>query len=256
MNDNELYKHFRENFGKSFDDFINGAYDNNEPEDSNRWTGYVIDNLDPTFRGRVKILIIGKYDNIPEASLPWAIPDISYLGSKAGNFIVPETGTVVRGYFDHGDIQKPVFDSVAYSEDVIQNAQVGVRNPAEYPDKMILMQTDMGESMTLNRRTGETKFIHRSGTTISISPLGAVTITAGGTSKPADITLESELAVNINAKSTGQINIHSEAGNIMVDSESGEVQLGKNLAKQFVNNLPNCIVTGAPHAVGNTNVKC
>jgi hypothetical protein len=256
MNDNELYKHFRENFGKSFDDFINGAYDNNEPEDSNRWTGYVIDNLDPTFRGRVKILIIGKYDNIPEASLPWAIPDISYLGSKAGNFIVPETGTVVRGYFDHGDIQKPVFDSVAYSEDVIQNAQVGVRNPAEYPDKMILMQTDMGESMTLNRRTGETKFIHRSGTTISISPLGAVTITAGGTSKPADITLESELAVNINAKSTGQINIHSETGNIMVDSDSGEVQLGKNLAKQFVNNLPNCIVTGAPHAVGNTNVKC
>lgn len=256
MNDNELYKHFRENFGKSFDDFINGAYDNNEPEDSNRWTGYVIDNLDPTFRGRVKILIIGKYDNIPEASLPWAIPDISYLGSKAGNFIVPETGTVVRGYFDHGDIQKPVFDSVAYSEDVIQNAQVGVRNPAEYPDKMILIQTDMGESMTLNRRTGETKFIHRSGTTISISPLGAVTITAGGTSKPADITLESELAVNINAKSTGQINIHSETGNIMVDSDSGEVQLGKNLAKQFVNNLPNCIVTGAPHAVGNTNVKC
>lgn len=256
MNDNELYKHFRENFGKSFDDFINGAYDNNEPEDSNRWTGYVIDNLDPTFRGRVKILIIGKYDNIPEASLPWAIPDISYLGSKAGNFIVPETGTVVRGYFDHGDIQKPVFDSVAYSEDVIQNAQVGIRNPAEYPDKMILMQTDMGESMTLNRRTGETKFIHRSGTTISISPLGAVTITAGGTSKPAEITLESELAVNINANSTGQINIHSEAGNIMVDSESGEVQLGKNLAKQFVNNLPNCIVTGAPHAVGNTNVKC
>jgi hypothetical protein len=256
MNDNELYKHFRENFGKSFDDFINGAYDNNEPEDSNRWTGYVIDNLDPTFRGRVKILIIGKYDNIPEASLPWAIPDISYLGSKAGNFIVPETGTVVRGYFDHGDIQKPVFDSVAYSEDVIQNAQVGVRNPAEYPDKMILMQTDMGESMTLNRRTGETIFIHRSGTTISISPLGAVTITAGGTSKPADITLESELAVNINAKSTGQINIHSETGNIMVDSDSGEVQLGKNLAKQFVNNLPNCIVTGAPHAVGNTNVKC
>ena len=256
MNDNELYKHFRENFGKSFDDFINGAYDNNEPEDSNRLTGYVIDNLDPTFRGRVKILIIGKYDNIPEASLPWAIPDISYLGSKAGNFIVPETGTVVRGYFDHGDIQKPVFDSVAYSEDVIQNAQVGVRNPAEYPDKMILMQTDMGESMTLNRRTGETKFIHRSGTTISISPLGAVTITAGGTSKPADITLESELAVNINAKSTGQINIHSETGNIMVDSDSGEVQLGKNLAKQFVNNLPNCIVTGAPHAVGNTNVKC
>ena len=118
------------------------------------------------------------------------------------------------------------------------------------------MQTDMGEYMTLNRMTGETKFVHRSGTTISINPLGAVTITAGGTTKPADITLESELAVNINAKSTGQINIHSDTGNIMVDSDTGEVQLGKNLAKQFVNNLPTCIVTGAPHAVGNVNVKC
>lgn len=253
-NDSELYKHLRENFGQSFDDFLNGSYE--IPEDHNRWTGYVIDNKDPLFRGRVKVLIIGKYDDIPEASLPWAIPDISYLGSKAGNFIVPETGTVLRGYFDHGDIQKPVFDSVAFSCDITEKAKSPVINPAEYPNKMILMQTDMGEYMTLNRTTGETKFVHRSGTTISISPLGAVTITAGGASQPASVTIESELAVNINAQSTGQINIHSETGNIMVDSEAGEVQLGKNLAKQFVNNLPNCIVTGAPHAVGNVNVKC
>ena len=130
MNDSELYKHFRENFGRSFEDFLNGNYD--QPEDNNRWTGYVIDNMDPLFRGRVKVLIIGKYDDIPEASLPWAIPDISYLGSKAGNFIVPETGTVLRGYFDHGDIQKPIFDSVAYSTDVTEKAKTPVINPAEY----------------------------------------------------------------------------------------------------------------------------
>jgi hypothetical protein len=255
-NDSELYKRFRENFGKSFDDFLNGAYNEELQEDNNRWTGYVIDNYDPTFRGRVKVLVIGKYDDIPEASLPWAVPDISYLGSKAGNFIVPETGTVVRGYFDHGDIQKPIFDSVAYSEDNILNSQAAVRNPAEYPDKMILMQTDMGECLTVNRRTGETKFVHRSGTTISISPVGDIKVTAGGASQLAQVSIESELAVNVNAKSMGQINIHAENGNIMVDSDKGQVQLGKNLAKQFVNNLPNCIVTGAPHAVGNTNVTC
>lgn len=255
MNNTEIYKHFREEFGKSFDAFLNGNYDQPE-EDNNRWTGYVIDNRDPLFRGRVKILIIGKYDEIPEASLPWAIPDIAYLGSRAGNFIVPETGTVLRGYFDHGDIQKPIFDSVAYSTDVIEKAKSNIINPAEYPNKMILMQTDMGECMTLNRSTGETKFVHRSGTTISISPTGAVKITAGGAAQPAEVELESKLAVNIKATSTGQINIHSETGNIMVDSDTGEVQLGKNVAKQLINNLPNCIVTGAPHAVGNVNVKC
>lgn len=129
---------------------------------------------------------------------------------------------------------------------------------AKYADKenKVLAYDSAKALDLLNRTTGETKFVHRSGTTISISPLGAVTITAGGASQPASVTIESELAVNINAQSTGQINIHSETGNIMVDSEAGEVQLGKNLAKQFVNNLPNCIVTGAPHAVGNVNVKC
>lgn len=245
----ETYAKLYESFGQSFDDFMNGKYD--QPEDNNRWTGYVIDNKDPLYSGRVKIYIIGKYDEIPEASMPWAIPDISYMGASAGNFVIPENGSVVRGYFDHGDVQKPVFDSLAFNMNnvLLSNPFAGIVNPSDYPNKMILMQTDLGECLTLNRTNGETEFRHRSGAIITITSTGTITINAAPSA--GKMTINADGGLDITAKA-GVINVKSKSGVVNVDGT--KVQLGKNAAKQLVNNLPNCLVTGAPHYIGNTNV--
>ena len=80
-----------------------------------RWTGKVVDNDDPDKLGRIKILIFGFYDELPKSALPWAVPDVGYIGGTNGSFIIPEIGTFVRGYFDQGDIQKPIYDSIAFS---------------------------------------------------------------------------------------------------------------------------------------------
>ena len=253
----EKFTKLRRQFGKSFEDFLNGKYDS--PQENNRWTGYVVNNRDPEYRGRVKVLVIGVYDNIPEPSIPWAIPDISYLGSTAGNFIVPEIGTVLRGYFDHSEVNKPIFDSVAFNTDVTDKAQsrVGVTNAADYPNKMILMQTDQGECLTLNRADGETVFKHRSGATIRITAHGDISITAGQYSEAVKGTIHLKTDGNINIESSnGDVDVTTKTGNITVNSEAGMVKLGRNPAMQFVNNLPTCLVTGAPHYVGNTNVQC
>lgn len=238
------------NFGQSFEDFMNGKYD--QPEETDRWTGFVIDNFDIQYRGRVKVLILGKYDNIPEASIPWAVPDISYLGAKAGNFVVPEKGTVLRGYFDHGDIMKPVFDSVAFGLDNVMFANPFAGTMSDYPNTMILMQTDLGECLTLNRTNGETIFRHRSGTIIKFLLSGEIDINAGATGA---INIAGNGNISISTQ-TGNIDVKTEAGNVSIDSTSGMVNLGRNAAKQFVNNLPTCLATGAPHFVGNTNVMC
>lgn len=246
MIDNELYSRLTKNYGDAFTDFLNGKYE--QPSDNNRWTGFVVNNMDPEFRGRVKILIIGKYDELPESVIPWAIPDIAYLGSMKGNFIVPNVGTILRGYFDSGDIHKPVFDSVAFN---INNTAVGRTNiKSNYPNKMILMQTDNGECLTLDRKTGETRFAHRSGTLLIIDKSGNVNISVSESNANFKLNVPNG-NVNISTNS-GKIDINSTAGEINING--GRVNLGNNVAKSLVNNLPNCLVTGAPHFVGVTNV--
>jgi hypothetical protein len=44
-------------------------------------------------------------------------------------------------------------------------------------------------------------------------------------------------------------------GDVAISSTTGEINLGNNLLKQLVNNLPSCLICGAPHCVGNVQVK-
>lgn len=222
-----------------------------------RWTGKVVDNDDPDKLGRVKILIFGFYDELPKSALPWAVPDISYIGGTNGSFIIPEVGTFVRGYFDQGDIQKPIYDSIAFS---MQTALNMTKNPfimkfEDYPHKMVLMETDQGDYLTLNRADGETRFHHRTGLDITVGADGSLHINIGARySEQGNIKIEchgnTEIATN------GETKITSKMGNVTVDAEAGMVMLGSNQNKQFVNNIPVCPITGMPHFTGNKNVLC
>ena len=55
----------------------------------------VIDNDDKLHLGRVKIRIVGFYNEIADAAIPWAMPESTYFGSSKGNFTVPPIGTIV-----------------------------------------------------------------------------------------------------------------------------------------------------------------
>lgn len=255
LEESKIFQNIRKNFGDSFDEYLVDTYD--PPVDNNRWTGYVIDNKDPKELGRVKVRIIGHYDDLDEATIPWATTDINYLGSTYGNFVVPEIGTAVRGYFDHNDVHKPIYDSIAFHSTNPDKSKAKIGGD-DYPNIMILMQTDQGECLTLNRANGETKFTHRSGALLTISTGGNIDI-ASGTSdgdNPGTISIHSEKG-NITIDSEeASIDIKTKNGDINIDSENGQVYLGKNSTKRLVNNFPKCLVTGADHFVGVTNVKC
>lgn len=126
-------------------------------EDDSVWQdkyfGEVIDNNDPSKKGRIKVRVYGLFpDSIPKTDIPWAIPDFSYVGSVKGSFIIPPLKTKVRVYFDHGDIYCPVYEAKGYSENDLPDT---INN--DYPDTMILYSTDKGEYFSINRVKLETK---------------------------------------------------------------------------------------------------
>lgn len=223
----------------------------NEEKYFDKWEGIVVNNEDVDKQGRCQIRIFDFYDDIPKDSLPWALPDIQYIGAQRGSFIIPENGTIVRGYFDQGDVNKPIFESIVFNQDVPSDELVDTSE--DYPHKMTLLQTDQGDYITLNRNTGELALIHRTGASIFIKSSGEIEISPGSTDEG-----DADLVLTVNGNLRAEVSMDCDIkadGNVFIDA-SQMVEFGKNVSKMLINNLPNCVVTGAPHYIGNTNVKC
>jgi hypothetical protein len=128
---------------------------NSEIEDTveDVYIGYVVNNKDPIRKGRVKVRSYNLFSSaISDDDIPWAIPNFSYLGSKKGSFIVPPVNALVKIYFDRRDIYCPIYEVKGFN----QNEQPdGILE--NYPDTMILYNTDNGEYFSVNRATNETK---------------------------------------------------------------------------------------------------
>ncbi len=227
----------------------------NEPDHS-RWTGVVINNNDPEQLGRCQIKIYGYYDELATNNIPWAIPDIKSLASTKGNFVVPELNTIVRGYFDNGDDSKPVYDSVAFNSsytDQTTNPRDWMYRTEDYPHTMVLFQTDQNDYLIMNRKTGEISFNHHTGTVTKIDSDGNIDIaTSIYTNGGANLNINVSGNININAYGDTTI---SAMGNVDVQSTTGQITLGNNPAKQLVNNFTQCVICGAPHCIGNIQVK-
>lgn len=222
-----------------------------EPNNS-RWTGKVVNNEDPLKLGRVQVKIIGYYENIQDSLLPWAHPDVQYMGSRNGGQIIPEIDSMVRGYFDNGDIQCPVYDAIAFNE--YNSDSEFTDRQVDYPHKLVLFETDQGDFLTLNRRDGTVLFTHRTGAMFEIDSNGNVTINNGqftpgpngtkvysGPSQTMTVTCNGDMTINVSGNCTVSSN-----GNTHIDS-LGSIFLGSNPTAP-VCNISNCFICGALHA--------
>ena len=70
------------------------------------WLGEVINVDDPLKLGRIKIRIFGKYDELEDSVIPWAI-SLNLLSS--GTLILPKVGEVVNVLFENGDEYVPLY---------------------------------------------------------------------------------------------------------------------------------------------------
>jgi hypothetical protein len=261
-----------ERFGNITEDPMDG-FDLANSQDTNvlvRWTGKVVDNNDALKLGRVRVRIFSYYDDVPEEALPWSIPEVTYLGASTANLVVPPIDSVIRGYFENGDLMKPIYTGIISVDNPVEAAAesfIGKRSPgdsilddavnSDYPNTMVLLKTDEGEGVTLNRKTGLMKINHRSGIKIQIDPNGSISFEQSLSKKidneeAAKMTVSLEGNFDLNAN--GEVNLNAKK-NVNIESVFGDINLGNNKLKSLVCAHPFCFVTGAPTNGGNTNVK-
>lgn len=137
----------------------------------------VLDNVDPSKLGRIKVNVFGLYDGIDSNDLPWAVP-MQPVGPGAGAgfgiFSVPEIGSNVFVMFEGGDIYQPVY---------IGSAPDGVHGlPSEritsYPNRRVI-KTKAGLGVYVDDSARVIRIIHPSGKYIQMDASGNITISAG-----------------------------------------------------------------------------
>ena len=67
---------------------------------------------------------------------------------------------------------------------------------------------------------------------------------------------------NLNVSISGDVNLNANGkicisafGDVDINTTTGQINLGNNAMKNLVNNLPVCLVCGAQHCIGNTQVN-
>lgn len=221
----------------------------NFAEKHHKWTGKVVKIDDPLMMGRIKVEIFGYYDGLAIDKMPWSIPRNSFLGSKNGNFIIPELNTVVTGYFDNQDEMKPVYEASIRTLTTNIESNTYLDRLKDYTNTQVLYENDYGDAVIVNKLTGETKIKHRSGLNISFTSTGTINITSSMPGMNYNVDVGGNATINAN----GNVDIIA-TGDASLNA-GGDVNLGNNKLKQLVANLQNCIICGTPLHTGNTNVK-
>ena len=245
MKDNEV----RIKSGQTLEETIKECFDSDiEDSETAIYTGIVVDNNDPDKQGKCRIRVYSIFgDDIPDEDLPWALPDFSFVGSEVGNFIVPPIGAIVNVYFDKGDIYLP-----HYTTKAVRKSKQPTQKDIDYPDNIVMWETDDGDYFTLNRKTKETTFNHNSGTKVLIKKDGSVEITiVADKTETVQGKEESNITGNLTIKSDADITIESVG--VMRLNHTGNLKVQGLFATPVPQGGPlcalgSCLYTGAPHS--------
>ena len=194
------------------------------------YPGKIVDNNDPEKIGRCRIMVFGVFDGIPTENLPWAIPDFGFIGSTIGSFTVPPVDSIVNVYFDCGDIYLPKYTTKVLTPSSVKNMVSDIEE--DYPNTMVLFETDNGDYFRINRTSKSMELQHSSGSFIRIDRDGNMKIFAA---KNLEIRSEGEIVMN----ASNDVSIYGRK--IKLPSKDGTTQVWQP------NVCPNCLFTGVPH---------
>lgn len=168
MNTSEI----KELLGKDISELISHLTDGKPAVTlSDFYSGKVEDNNDPEQLGRCRIRVYGVHSSeIPTSDLPWSTPDMQFIGSKVGSFIVPPIDAIIQVYFDKGDLYNPKYTTKVLTGNLPNDIE------EDYPNTMVFFETDNGESFKINRKSGTTIYRHSSGTMFTINENGDIEI--------------------------------------------------------------------------------
>ncbi len=156
-----------------------------------KYSGTVVNNLDPQQTGRIQAIVPDVSKVIPTT---WAKPCVPMAGRQMGSYFVPPVGAGVWIEFEQGDPNYPVWVGCWWGSAAELPALALAGSPAS---PSIVFQTQLQNTLMISDVVGPTGGImlkSASGATITINDTG-ITISNG---KGATITLIGK-AVDVNA---------------------------------------------------------
>jgi len=120
---------------------------------SSIYRGKVLDNIDPSKQGRVKIQVFGIFDSIDSVDIPWAVPAMplfSGSGDDYGYFVVPEIGSYVFCFFEAGSLYSPVY----FAEAPTAIHGIPAEAKTNYPNRRVI-KTKAGVVISVDDSTGD-----------------------------------------------------------------------------------------------------
>lgn len=77
-----------------------------------KYRGTVINNRDPTSRGRIQVSVPALLNQLPV----WAMPSVPYAGPNVGFFAMPPVGAGVWVEFEGGDLDLPIWSGCFWAD--------------------------------------------------------------------------------------------------------------------------------------------
>lgn len=204
--------------------------------------GRVIDNEDPFFEGRCRVLVYGVHEieepiydannkptgeykkiEVPKEGVPWAHPynRKMFAGGDGGaaDISVPKMGTTVRVQFAEGDIFSPEYTSIqTLNADVIAEIQDSYLN-----SHVLAFDVDEDVKIFYTPSKGLT-FYHKE-SQIIINPDSSITIEHAGTESIIEL-----IGDIINVVSTNQVNITTNKAVI----DAATIELGEGAVEAVI----------------------
>lgn len=208
-----------------------------------KYRGLVVDNADPENRGRLRVQVPDVLGE--EVVSGWALPCAPYGGAAdQGFFFIPEVEAGVWVEFEHGNLEYPIWVGTFWSK---PGGASEVPKPADSqsPPTRKIIRTLKGNSIEMEDKDSEEVFIitYHDGSktnTVTMDKNGIAVVDANENR----ITMDASGTI-IEDKNQNRIEMSAAAINIF---PATACNLGSS-AVNLVNNLPNCLFTGAPHAM-------
>lgn len=107
------------------------------------WLGEVVINKDPLLKGRCRVKVFGKFDLIPDESIPWASP---MNRDAVGSHHIPRVGDIVAVRFDNANIYHPEY---WFQVDQNDNLKSDILEASDAPHDVISLVYDAERNLRI-----------------------------------------------------------------------------------------------------------
>lgn len=191
------------------------------------WLGEVVDVDDPLKRGRVRVRVYGKFDQLEVGDIPWAAPSTIFTAgsSSGGGFLsVPKKGSVVAVTFSNGDLYFPEY---RFNQELSKEAREEVSDSYKNAH-VILYDTETSGAVKIFFTEKKGLVLDYKGVVVNLKPDKSLKV-----SNPHGDVIEMTNSGNVNVKCT-KMRVEA-SGSIHLDcSKNSSVKLGKNAAASVI----------------------